>query len=65
MDTPDSALQNLTARVRDLSGLTMSETEATEAARNFAKFFSLLSKIDEEQGSEHGCNGSRCRVRQT
>ena len=65
MDTPDSALQNLTARVRDLSGLTMSETEATEAARNLAKFFGVLSKIDEERGGEHGCNGSRRHVRQT
>ena len=65
MDTPDSALQNLTARVRDLSGLTMSEAEATEAARNFAKFFSVLSKIDEQRGSEDGCNGSRRHVRQT
>ena len=54
----EPSLQNcLAAQVRDLTGSTMSQSEAADAARNLAGYVRLLAEIDSEtqkQGSE-GC----------
>jgi hypothetical protein len=58
----------LVAQLRGMSGLTLSESEAEEAARNLMGFVRLLAEIDgprsERGGGEYAGDGSRHRIRE-
>jgi hypothetical protein len=58
---------HLAVQLRNLSGLTLSESEAGQAARNFVGFVRLLAEIDRsntERGGDHAGDGSRHRFRE-
>ena len=58
---------HLAAQLRDLSGSTLTESEAGQATQNLMGFVRLLAEIDRnetERGDDHASDGSGHRVRQ-